>query len=60
MKIHYTLDDSAARLPLSIRSADGVWDRAAELRNAPGVHLVELATQHMLNTGSTLFDELAT
>jgi hypothetical protein len=59
MKIHYTLDDSAARLPLSIRSADGVWDRAAELRSAPGIHLVELATQHMLNTGSTLFDELA-
>jgi hypothetical protein len=59
MKIHYTLDDSAARLPLSIRSADGVWDRAAELRSAPGIHLVELATQHMLNTGSTLFDELS-
>jgi hypothetical protein len=59
MKIHYTLDDSAARLPLTIRSADGVWDRAAELRSAPGVHLVELTTQHMLNTGSTLFDELA-
>ena len=30
MKIHYTLDDSPARLPLSIRSTDALWDRAAE------------------------------
>lgn len=59
MKIHYTLDDSAARLPLSIRSTEGVWDRAVDLRNAPGIHLVELTTQHMLNTGATLFDELS-
>ncbi len=58
MNIHYTLDDSAARLPLLIRSAEGVQDRAVDLRNAPGVHLVELTTQHMLNTGSTLLDEL--
>jgi hypothetical protein len=59
MKIHYSFDDSAARLPLSIRSADAVWDRVTELRNAPGIHLVELTTQHMLNTGNTLTDELA-
>lgn len=59
MKIHYTLDESAARLPLAIRSAEGVWDHAAALRNAPGVHLVELTTQHMLNTGAALIDELA-
>jgi hypothetical protein len=59
MKIHYTFDDSAARLPLAIRSAETVWDRVSELRNAPGVHLVELTTQHMLNTGITLTDELA-
>jgi hypothetical protein len=59
MKIHYSLDDSAARLPLAIRSAEGLWDRAAELRSAPGVRLVELTTQHMLNTGTTLADELA-
>lgn len=59
MKIHYTIDDSAARLPLSIRSEEGVWDRAAELRSAPGVQLVELTTQHMLNTGTMLIDELA-
>lgn len=59
MKIHYTLDDSAARLPLAIRSAEGVWDRTADLRSAGGVQLVELTTQHMLNTGSTLTDELA-
>jgi hypothetical protein len=59
MKIHYTLDDSAARLPLTIRSADGVWDRAAELRSTPGIHLVELITQHVLNTGATVLDELA-
>ncbi len=59
MKIHYTLDDSAARLPLVIRSTEGLWDRAAELRSAPGVNLVELATQHMLNTGMALEDELA-
>ncbi|NDJ78672.1 MAG: hypothetical protein GYB65_20675, partial [Chloroflexi bacterium] len=58
MKIQYTIDDSAARLPLSIRSAEGVWDREADLRNAPGVHLVELTTQHMQNTGATLTDEL--
>jgi hypothetical protein len=58
MKIHYTLDDSAARLPLIIRSADGVWDRAAELRSTPGIQLVELITQHVLNTGATLLDEL--
>ena len=60
MKIQYTLDDSAARLPLAIRSADGVWDRAADLRSTPGIQLVELTTQHMLNTGATLYDELAT
>ncbi len=59
MKIQYTLDDSAARLPLAIRSADGVWDRAADLRGTPGIQLVELTTQHMLNTGATLYDELA-
>lgn len=59
MRIHYQLDDSAARLPLTIRSADSVWDRAADLRSAPGVHLVELTTQHMMNTGATLVDELA-
>lgn len=59
MRIHYAFDDSAARLPLSIRSADAVWDRASELRNAPGIHLVELTTQHMLNTGNSLTDELA-
>lgn len=59
MKIHYTLDDSAARLPLAIRSSEGVWDRVAELRSAPGIHLVELTTQHMLNTGAKLIDELA-
>jgi hypothetical protein len=58
MKIHYTLDDSAARLPLSMRSLDTVWDRATELGNAPGVQLVQLATQHRLNTGTTLHDEL--
>ena len=58
MKIRYTLDDSAARLPLTIRSADAVWDRAADLRNAPGVQLVEITTQHMANTGATLLDEL--
>lgn len=59
MKIHYTLDESAARLPLTIRSVDGVWDRAPELRSTPGIHLVELITQHLLNTGATLLDELA-
>jgi hypothetical protein len=59
MKIHYTLDDSAARLPLTIRSADSLWDHAAELRSAPGVQLVELTTQYVLNTGSALFDEMA-
>ncbi|MBN1678774.1 MAG: hypothetical protein JW966_00685 [Anaerolineae bacterium] len=59
MKIHYTLDNSAARLPLAIRSAEGVWDRHAELRNAPGIHLVELTTQHMMGTGATLADELS-
>jgi hypothetical protein len=59
MKIHYTLDDSAARLPLTMRSADALWDRAADLRSAPGVQLVELTTQHMLNIGTTLSDELA-
>jgi hypothetical protein len=58
MKIHYTLDDSAARLPLAIRSEDGVWDRTTDFRNAPGIQLVELTTQHMLNTGATLADEL--
>ncbi|MBN1201693.1 MAG: hypothetical protein JXJ20_07555 [Anaerolineae bacterium] len=60
MKIHYTLDDSAARLPLAIRSADAVRDRAVDLRNAPGVRLVEITTQHMSNTGAMLIDELAT
>ena len=59
MKIHYTLDDSPARLPLSIRSAEGVWDRAADLRSSPGAQLVEMATQYLLNTGITLVDELA-
>ena len=59
MKIYTTLDDSAARIPLSIRSSDGVWDRSADLRNSPGVQLVELATQHWLNTGVTLVEELA-
>lgn len=58
MKIHVTFDDSAAQLPLAIRSADGVYDRAAELRNSAGVHLVELTTQHMLGTSFTLTDEL--
>jgi len=59
MRIHYTIDDSAARLPLAIRSSDAVWDRAADLRNSPGIHLVELTTQHMLAIGTTLVDELA-
>ena len=59
MQIHYTLDDSAARLLLTIRSVEQVWDRAAELRNSPGVHLVELATRHVLGTGSGLVEELA-
>jgi len=59
MKIVYTLDDSAARIPLSIRSSEGLWDRAADLRSAPGVELVELATQHWLGTGVTLTEELA-
>ncbi len=59
MKIHYTLDDSAARIPLTIRSSEGVWDRSADLRSAPGVQLVELATQHWLNTSVTLVEELA-
>jgi hypothetical protein len=59
MKIHYTLDDSAARLPLTIRSADALWDHAAELRSGPGVQLVELTTQYVLNTGAALFDEMA-
>lgn len=58
MRIHYTLDDSAARLPLSLRSADALHDRLADLRSAAGVQLVELATQHMLNTGAMLADEL--
>ncbi len=58
MKIHYTLDDSPARLPLLIRSTDALWDRAADLRTAPGVQLVELTTQHMMGTGLTLVDEL--
>jgi hypothetical protein len=59
MKIHYTLDDSAVRLPLAIRSSEGVWDHAAALRTAPGIQLVELTTQHVLNTGAALVDELA-
>ncbi|WP_119068378.1 hypothetical protein [Aggregatilinea lenta] len=59
MRIHYSFDDSAARLPLAIRSAEGVFDRAADFRNAPGVQLVELTTQHMLNTSMSLIDELA-
>lgn len=58
MNIHYTLDDSAARLPLAIRSADQVRDRFSELRNSAGVQLVEMATQHMVGTSATLFDEL--
>ncbi len=58
MRIHYSFDDSAAHLPLVIRSTEGVFDRTAELRNAPSVQLVELTTQHMLNTGTTLVDEL--
>jgi hypothetical protein len=59
MRIHYTLDDAPARLPLAMRSVDAVWDRAADLRSSPGVHLIEATTQHMLNTGMTLVDELA-
>lgn len=59
MRIHYVLDDSAARLPLAIRSSEGVWDRAAELRSSAGVQLVELTTQHLQGTGVTLVDELA-
>lgn len=59
MKIYTTLDDSAARIPLSIRSSEGVWDRSADLRSAPGIQLVELATQHWLNTSVTLAEELA-
>ncbi len=59
MRIHYLLDDSAARLPLAIRSSESLWDRAAELRSSPGVQLVELTTQHLLGTGVTLVDELA-
>ena len=59
MKLHYTIDDSAARLPLAIRSDEGLWDRAADLRSAPGVQLVELTTQHMAGTSTTLVDELA-
>lgn len=59
MRIHYLLDDSAARLPLTIRSSESLWDRAAELRSSPGVQLVELTTQHMLGTAVTLVDELA-
>ena len=59
MKIHYTLDESAARLPLAIRSSEGVYDNAAALRGAPGIQLVELTTQHVLNTGAALGDELA-
>lgn len=59
MRIHYLLDDTAARLPLTIRSSEGLWDRAAELRSSHGVQLVELTTQHMLGTGVTLVDELA-
>lgn len=59
MKIHTTLDDSAARIPLSIRSSEGVWDRSADLRSAPGIQLVELATQHWLNIGVTLVEEIA-
>jgi hypothetical protein len=59
MQIHYTLDDNAARLLLTIRSVEHVWDRAAELRNSAGVHLVELATRHVLGTGSGLIEELA-
>lgn len=59
MRIHFTFDDSAARLPLAIRSSEGVFDRAADLRSAPGVQLVEITTQHMLNIGTTLIDELA-
>ncbi len=58
MKIHYTLDDSAARLPLGMRSAEQARDRAADLRNSSGAQLVELATQHMVGTSATLTDEL--
>lgn len=59
MRIHFAFDDSAARLPLAIRSSEGVFDRAADLRSAPGVQLVEITTQHVLNTGTSLIDELA-
>ncbi len=59
MHIHYTLDDSAARLLLTVRSVEQVRDRAAELRNSDGVQVVELATRHMLGTGSGLVEELA-
>ena len=52
------MDDSAARIPLNIRSSDGVWDRGADLRNRRAFS-VELATQHWLNTGVTLVEELA-
>jgi hypothetical protein len=58
MRIHYTLDDGAARLPLAIRSAEGVYDRTADLRNSAGIQLVELTTQHMLSTSFSLTDEL--
>ncbi|MBN1565764.1 MAG: hypothetical protein JXA10_18115 [Anaerolineae bacterium] len=58
MNIKYTLDDSAARLPLAIRSPEGVMDRVSDLRNSAGIHLVELTTQHMLSMGFTLTDEL--
>jgi hypothetical protein len=58
MRVHYILDDSAARLPLTIRSADAVQDRSTDLRSASGVHLVELTTQHMQSTSATLLDEL--
>lgn len=58
MKIHYTLDDSAARLPLSMRSVEQARDRATDLRNSSGAQLVGLATQHMLGTSASLTDEL--
>jgi hypothetical protein len=59
MKIHYILDDSAARLPLAVRSVDALWDHAAELRSGPGVQLVELTTRYILSTGAALIDEMA-
>lgn len=58
MKLTYVIDDGAARLPLAIRSVEGLWDRAADLRSSPGVQLVEMTTQHLSSTSLTLVDEL--